>query len=630
MLLSLLLAAAPMVDLSPYSAKPLPDGSWEYSYDLAGVKSLGASPDAIAAHGEEKVKAFLKGLPRNVKLHVQPVAIDVSAGRGVEAGALPKSFALVSDKEIDSDNPLAKKSVSKLRAPLDPAEPKLLLPVEAVAWVVRQTEVNALLAEEMELEPQRREFWTRVMNLALGKHTGAAGDVKEGALVLAARVAAGLACLDRTKVLAAARADADASLATDADISRLSEAPGALLAPVPWNSKPELSCAWVRGRVLAQPFERSRAGSAAVLLFLQFLQKDPKLLASWEKIRARRDAFLGAPQSELITVWKDKTQGDAERALTDLSAFLEALPDEQRVPPGLLGAPSTAFSRFLDELVGAERRESFAELANAVGDGRVKPAQDTFANEREAWLAPMCGSDQSNVHYDGDWRDRLQVAFITQLGGSAEGRSRGEEIAREDGEKSLLQVRLLVPPSLDVEPAPDVYARAAASLEKLVKALNAAQLGRLTGDAVALAPKLKSLAALADPARATSKEAVEARRWAATWKLDPRFGQDVREEFASPVAMPGERLHAGVVGVSRRELAVTFTAPPKVTVVGDVKGVVTEASEQRYIVPVLVTVGTSAPEATQALDKPTWRALVDGAGRDAQQVEGVFAETLHK
>ena len=464
----------------------------------------------------------------------------------------------------------------------------------------------------------------------MSKHTGATGDVKEGALVLAARVSAGLGCLDRLKVPASARADADASLATDGDISRLSEAPGALLAPVPWNSKSELSCAWVRGRVLAQPFERSRAGSAAVLLFLQFLQKDPKLLASWEKIRARRDAFLGTPRSELIAVWKDKTKGDAEQSLTDLSAFLEGLPDEQRVPPGLMGAPSTAFSQFLDELVGAERREAFAELSNAVGDGRVKPTQGTFANEREAWLAPLCGSDQTNVHYDGDWRDRLQVSFITQLGGSAEGRSRGEEIAREEGEKSLLQVRLLLPPSLEVEPTPDVYARAAASLEKLVKALTAAQLGRMTGEAVALVPKLKSLAALADPTRATSKEAVEARRWASAWKLDPRFGQDVREEFASPIAMPGERLHAGVVGVSRRELAVTFTAPPKVTIVGEVKGVVVEPSEQRYIVPVLVTVGTTAPEATQPLDKPAWRSLVDGAGRDAQQVEGTFTETLHK
>ena len=122
MLLSLVLAAAPMVDLSPYAVKPLPDGAREYSYDLAGVKALGASPDAVATHGEDKVKAFLKGLPRTVKLRVEATPVDLAAGRGVEAGALAKSFAAVRNTEIASDNPLAKKPPSKLRAPFDPAE----------------------------------------------------------------------------------------------------------------------------------------------------------------------------------------------------------------------------------------------------------------------------------------------------------------------------------------------------------------------------------------------------------------------------------------------------------------------------------------------------------------------------
>lgn len=629
MLLGLLLAAAPMVDLSPYAVKPLPDGAREYSYDLAGVKALGASPDAIAAHGEEKVKAFLKGLPRTVKLRVEPAPVDIAAGRGVESGALVKSFATVRDTELDSGNPLAKKTAAKLRAPLDPAEPKLLLPVDAVAWAVRQTELTALLAEESELEPQRREFWTRVLTQVLVRRQTATGDMKEGALALAGRIAAGLACLDRAKVPAAVRADPDASLTADAELSRLSETPGAVDAPAPWSGKPELACGWVRARVLEQPFERSRAGSAAVLLFLELLQRDPKLLATWEKIRARRDAFLGAPAHERIVVWKQRTNDDAANALLELSGFLEGLPEEERLPPGLMGAPSTAFSRFYDELSGAERREALAELTQAVGDGRVKPSEDTFASAREAWLAPLCGGDEAGVHFDGDWRDRLQVSFAALLGGSAEGRSRGDDIEREEGERSLLEVRLLVPPVLEVEPTPEVYARAAVALERLAKALNDAQLGRLAGDAQALAPKLKSLAALADPARAGSKDAAEARRWVAGWRADPRFAGDVREASSSPIALPGEREHAGLVGVSRRELAVTFMSAPKMTVQGDVKGVTPQPSEQRYLVPVLVTVGATAPETKPPLDKQAWRALVDAAGRDAQQVQGSFSEALH-
>lgn len=630
MLLSLVLAAAPMVDLSPYAVKPLPDGAREYSYDLAGVKALGASPDAVATHGEEKVKAFLKGLPRTVKLRVEATPVDLAAGRGVEAGALAKSFAAVRDTEIASDNPLAKKPPSKLRAPFDPAEPKVLLPVDAVAWAVRQTELNALLAEEGELEPQRREFWTRVLNQVLARRQTATGDLKEGALVLAGRVAAGLSCLDRAKVLAAVRADADASLATDAEIARLTEAPGALDAPAPWNGKTELACGWVRARALEQPFERSRAGSAAVLLFIELLQKDPKLLATWEKIRARRDAFLGAPAHERIVLWKERTQGDAANALVELSAFLEGLPEEERLPPGLMGAPSTAFSRFFDGLAGAERREALAELTQAVADGRVKPSQDTFASASEAWLAPLGGADEAGVHFDGDWRDRLQVSFAVLMGGAAEGRSRGDEIEREEGEKSLLQVRLLVPPVLEVEPTPEVYARAAVAMERLAQALTDAQLGRLAGDAKALAPRLKSLAALADPARATSKEAAEARRWVASWRADPRFAGDVRAASSSPIALPGERQHAGVVGISRRELAVTFTSPPKMTLQGDVKGLTPQPSEQRYIVPVLVSVGTTAPETKPPLDTQAWRALVEASGRDATQVQGAFTEALRQ
>ena len=66
-LATLLLTAAPLADISPFAVKHLPDGSLEYSYDLTAVKSAGGTADANATHGEDKVKAYLKGLPRTMK-----------------------------------------------------------------------------------------------------------------------------------------------------------------------------------------------------------------------------------------------------------------------------------------------------------------------------------------------------------------------------------------------------------------------------------------------------------------------------------------------------------------------------------------------------------------------------------
>ena len=53
-------ASTPLADVWPYAWKRLPTGEIEYSYDLTTVKAKGGTSDAIAAHGEEKVKEFLK------------------------------------------------------------------------------------------------------------------------------------------------------------------------------------------------------------------------------------------------------------------------------------------------------------------------------------------------------------------------------------------------------------------------------------------------------------------------------------------------------------------------------------------------------------------------------------------
>lgn len=411
--LTAVLAAAPVAEVSPFAVKRQPDGALEFSYDLTAVKAAGATPDAIAVHGEEKVKAFLKGLPRTMRVRVAPGApLEVSGGRGVEPGRLATAFATVGEGPMASDNPLADKAGARLRPALDPNEPHLLLSAEAVAWQVRQLELATLAAEEVDTEALRRELWTSVLERALRRQAGSQGDAREGAIALAARLAAASACLDKAKVPPAVRANADLSAATDAELARLLDSPDALVAPAPWSWRPELTCGWARARALAQPFERSRAGTAAVLLFLDLLEKDPKLSQLWERVRARRDRFLGAPVSEPIVQWKEKAGGKAGEALDGLSTFIEALPMDAREPPGLVAAASTPFARFLGELSGAERRQAFAELATAVQDGRVVARGDTWPSARDAALVPLCAPEgQKALRYDGEWRDRLQAAF---------------------------------------------------------------------------------------------------------------------------------------------------------------------------------------------------------------------------
>ncbi len=640
-----LLAAVPMTDVSPFAVKHLPDGSLEYSYDLTGVKAAGGSPDAIATHGEDKVKAFIKGLPRSMKLIVAPGApVEIGSGRAVESGKLTTAFATIGDGPMASDNPLSDKSGSKLRAPLDPAEPHLLLSAEAIAWQVRQIELTALAAEEVDTEALRRDLWNKVLERALAKHQQGQGDAREGALALVARVAAASACLDKSKVAPAVRADSEATTAVDAEISRLSESPDSMLPPVPWNWNPQLQCAWIRARAISSPFERTRAGTAAVLLFLDLLAKDPKLSANWDRVRSRRDRFLGAPASEPILAWKEKAAGKPDEAIENLNDFIESLPMDARIPPPLVAPSVTPFGKFLAELSGAERAHAFAELAAAVQDGRVQAASTNWPTARDAAMSALCMPEgNKSVRFDGAWTDRLQGSFAALLGSNGEARGDNNPPEREDGEKSELKVRLLVPPALEVEPLPELFTRSATALEKLVEALQAEHLGGLAslgpdgargGPVLATAktwiPRLKGLAALANPETTTAKELAEGRRLAAGWRSEPAFSKEVREASASPVAMPGERQHAAIVGVSRRELTVEYAKPPKISVApgSTADGFVFAPSQQRYIVPVLVTVGASTAATKKPLELRALKSLIDGAGRDAAQCEGSFAEAV--
>ncbi len=651
LLTAAVLANAPMADVWPFKGARLPDGSIEYTYDLTALKASSGFADAKEAHGEAEVKAFLARLPKQVVVRVPAgVPVTLTSGQGLERAPLATSFALTPDGPLATDNPLGKKAGAKLLAPLDPRTPKVLLGAEAPLWWARQLEEAALAAVEVDTEWLRRELWAKVAERAVARFRSSSGDAREGALALAARVLWASSCGDLARVPAAGKNDGELKTAIEAERARLSLDVDGQVAPAPWSTTPELGCAFHRARVLSRPFEQSRAGTSAVLLFLELLERDGKLAATWQRVRQRRDRFLGEPASEPLLEWRTQAKGDPARALDALNEFIEALPVTARVPPPLLAWPETPFTKFLAELSGPERAAALDELAAAVGDGRVAPGTSTgkapgWPVLREAALAALLSDASKVVQIDSGWRDRLGGAFAALQGSHHDTRRGGLDPDDEVLDRTRLELRLNVPPLLEVEPLPQTFMKAARSLEALVTALTDERLTALSGlgadgartgpivpEARRLAALLSGLAALAQggSSEVSGQGAAEARRFLASWRSERWFTRDVRAAFAAPIAMGSERSHAALVGVSRRELRVGFALPPKPTLVGDVAGFVLNAAvEQRYLVPVLVTVGASAPALSRPVERAKLKGAVEGAGRDLEKLEAVFHETLH-
>lgn len=649
MLSSLLLVAmtaAPMADAWPYAAKRLPDGAIEYAYDLTPIKAAQGSVDAHEAHGDLAVAAFLKTLPREVKVRVAAGAtVDVTAGRGPESRPLAQAFSQVYEGPLESDNPLAKKGGARLRPPLHPDEPKLLVSAEMLAYQVRALEESALAAAELDTESMRRDLWSKIAERAALRFKTAQGDDREGSLALAARAMAANACLDATKL--PDKTDPEVNTAAAAEISKLAAVPDIFSPPPPWSWSPELTCASVRLRVLGSPLEQTRGGTAAEVIFFELLAKDPKLKNLDARIRARRDHFLGKPASDPLTVWETTVKGDSAHALESLSEFIESLPITERRPPALLAMPTSPFMKFLSELSGAERGAAWDELASAVQDGRLTSSGEGWSSTREAELVPFVSVEQNSVQFDSAWRDQLKSTFALLQGGSLEARATSGEPEPEATERSELRVRLMVPPLLEVEPLPEAFARAAKSLEALVGVLSAENLQSLRGlspegrrtdvllpEAKRLIPRLKGLAALATgDGKGDVRELAEARRFVSNWnwKSEPGLTRDVRSATAFFLSMGSERSHAAIVGVARRELVVAFSSEAKVEIIGAPAGLETDtAARQHYLVPVLKTVSVTAPAGLKTLDRSTVRTLVDGVARDYNKVDEVIIESLRQ
>lgn len=648
-----LLAAAPrpLAEVWPYQVKTDAEGTIVYSYDLLPAKKAKGTADAVSTHGQEAVDAFLKGLPTEVKVKVpQGPGWTLSAGRGPEQRPLATAFALTADGPMQSDAALPQDVQAKLRAALHPDVPKVMVGAAALVWSLRQLEDGVVAAAALDAEPARRDLFQKVQDKALARAKGTDGDAKEGAQRLAARIAAAESCLDVKRLSGAMKADEALSKLATAEVERLAAQPDALVAPPPFTWTPELTCVWIRWHALAAPFDVSRSGSVAALTFLDLVKGDAKLSAELERLTRRSTRFIGPPAEARLSKWLEAAKGKPAEAVDALSEFLDGLALNERTPPGLYPLPASPFRKFLDELSPQERAVEFDELATAAQDGRLSAAlaSEEWPASRDATLAALASADtDTSVQLDGSWREQLGADFAMAQLAHHEARSGGRDLVADDEEKSGLAVRLMVPPALEVEPVPLVFARAHAALSRLSKALGEEKLSGLravtpeggrSGEGAAseadrLASVFRGLERLASPrgARTPDADLSAARRFLAGWRNDARLSRDVRMAAASTHADKDQRAHAALVGVTRRELVVGFAAKPQAELIGGGKGfeLFTDA-EQRYVVPVPVTVSAVVSATKKPLDRAALKAAIDGVGRDPVKVEAAFGEALNK
>jgi hypothetical protein len=643
-----LMAGAPVADVWPWKVERLPDGSYEYTYDLAPLEAVRGSADARHLHGADAVDAFVKGLPKSAKVRVVKVAgVLVAAGRGGEPRPLASRFSAVSDAPVRSGNPLERQAGPLLRMPLHPEEPKVLLSADVALWAARGVEEAAQNAVLLALAAQRKALFEGVLAKALQRTKGDEGDGREGAVALSARLAAALSCLDAARIPAGVRAFPQVATAAARELQKLSAQPDARAVPRPFAASPALSCAYTTTWVASQPLEAGRAANAAVLTFLSLVERDPQLKRRYWLIRQRRDDYLGRVAFEPIDLWRTVAGADSEGAIVALAEFLEKLPFDQRVAPPLLAAPVTPFAAFREQLSARERSSSVEELAAAVADGRVDVTarpETPWPAVRESALAPLLVAEAPGVQFDAFWRDRLLGTFASMVGGHHDSGGEGPEREPLAEERSELKVRLMVPPHLDAEPVGHVFAAQAASLERLGQQLTTDKLGglpllyadgrvgpELAGPEVARwARLLNGLALLASPeVRALSSPEVKAARaLVADWRRDGAANKDVRGVSVQAFQQGDERLHTVSVGVARREIAVTFSSPPVVSGVPEGPFVVDSTAEQRYVVPVLKTVGVVLPAAQLSAPRNTVLRRLDAVGGDPLQVEGAVLEAL--
>ena len=650
-LLLVALAAAPsknpLAELWPYQAKRLPNGEVEYTYDLVGLKKLGSTPDAVAAHGEEKVKEFLASLPREARVRLkQGSTFSLGSGRGAEPVPLVTSLSAISAAKVVSNNPIARAPGALIRTPLHPEEPKMLLSAEAALWRARRLFEGAEAAIAIDSDRVHAALWNTVADRAVARIKTVNGDAKEGAACLAGRLYAAGACFDPTKLPASARAINEVAAAFDAELVAAKAEPDTAVPPGFFSWTRELGCTHVRIKMLSRPFPPSRAGVAAGLTLLGLFAADPKLEASWVRLRARRDALTIGPAKEPLLDYRERTGGKIEDTLENMAGFVDALGDNLPAMPPPFETSTSPFSRFFSELEAPGRISAVDELLAAAQDSRLAfPSQELSPvfPRFESALACLVSDDPKGTQLDAAWRDRRAAAFAALIGGHRDSADDGRDIAETQDERSDLRVRLLVPPSLEIEPATRAYLEAATALDQLAEALPKLGLAGIQAvqpeggrSAVAIPTEARRLASVlrglskisADlPAADADKDLVEARKFLAAWRTDPIFAKDVREARALEVNQGAQRLHAAIIGVARRELLVGFQSKISTTLAAPGPFDVT-AADQRYLVPVLITRAALGKSSSAALDRGALKTMCESAKRQPNEIEAAFVDAM--
>ncbi len=257
----------------------------------------------------------------------------------------------------------------------------------------------------------------------------------------------------------------------------------------------------------------------------------------------------------------------------------------------------------------------------------------------EAALAGLVTDEGKTLQIDAAWRERRAAAFAALAGGHREAGDDGRDLSDASDERADLKVRLLVPPTLEVEPAARAYTDAGDALQKLADAIATLKLGALTavqgeggrsgepiaGEAKKLAAVLRGMASLSADAQGPDVEA--AKKFAKGWKADPAFGKDVREARALAVNQGAKRQHSAIVGAARRELLVGFQGAISTTV-GTPGPFDVAPAEQRYLVPVLITRSVLAKATTAPIDRLNLKAICETAKRQPNEIEAGLIEAM--
>jgi hypothetical protein len=407
-----------------------------------------------------------------------------------------------------------------------------------------------------------------------------------------------------------------------------------------WKDRKNAPCAQIRSEILAEPFENSRGGAAAVLVFFELL-KVPELKKPCEQQLAFQQNFIGEPDQEPQLAWKQLASAH-ESPFESLDSILAARKPEFLVPPSIWPKAASAIERYASGLDnGPSSSQAFEETAQALADNRLDlKSAGRWPQERDLSLASLVRTEKEiDIQFDSSARARFASALALSLGGHVEAKSSELTPVNFEGTRSELKIQLNTPPLLEVEPAPRVFLALAQSLESLEHALRTQNLGgtkvnlpNQSGSVSATTllsqwiPIFKGLSALAHP-RLPSRESAEvklASRFLGTWRQNVWLAQDIRRVVSSDVlAVPR---YSVLAGVTREAFQVTYLQTPKAETASIGLFAINTDAAQHYLVPTRFVVDASAK--ASALTARELKRIFDSVRGDPSQMQTAVLSAL--